>query len=207
MPEKRANPESPKNRRFATIQETRPGVLLGVTGGVAAYKAVALASKLAALGAAVKTVMTENACRFVGPKSFEAVTCSAVFSSMWSPPEYHKSTHIALVAWADIVVVAPATANIIAKAANGICDDLLSTTLCAASAKPILMAPAMNSNMWNNQAVQQNVNALKEMGIELTGPVEGRLANGAVGIGRMVEPQDILAAIEMILSQDKRAKR
>jgi len=205
MPEKKANSDSPENRRFATIQETRPSVLLGVTGGVAAYKAVDLASKLAALGATVKTVMTENACRFVGPKSFEAVTRSAVFSSMWSPPEDHKSTHIALVDWADIVVVAPSTANIIAKAANGICDDLLSTTLCAASAKPILMAPSMNSNMWNNQAVQRNVHTLKEMGIELTGPVEGRLANGAVGIGRMVEPQDILAAIEMILSQDKRA--
>ncbi|MBC8216876.1 MAG: bifunctional 4'-phosphopantothenoylcysteine decarboxylase/phosphopantothenoylcysteine synthetase, partial [Planctomycetes bacterium] len=104
-----------------------PCVLLGVSGGVAAYKAVDLASKLTALGAAVKTIMTENAQRFVGAKSFEAVTCSAVFTTLWSSPEEHKSTHITLVDWADIVVVAPATANIIGKAANGICDDLLST--------------------------------------------------------------------------------
>lgn len=180
---------------------------MGVSGGVAAYKAVDLASKLTALGAVVKTVMTENACRFVGPKSFEAVTCSAVFTSLWSPPEDHKGTHIALVDWADIVVVAPATANIIGKVANGICDDLLSTTLCAASARPVLLAPAMNNNMWNSPAVQRNVRALKEMGLELVGPVEGRLANGTVGMGRMAEPQDILAAIEKTLLRIKRGKK
>jgi len=176
-------------------------VLLGVSGGVAAYKAVDLASKLTALGAAVKTVMTQNACRFVGAKSFEAVTDQAVFTSLWSSPEEYRSTHIALVDWADLVVVAPATANIIAKAANGICDDLLSTTLCAAWHKPMLLAPAMNCNMWANPAVQRNVQTLKDAGVRLAGPVEGRLANGAVGMGRMAEPRQILAAIEEILSQ------
>jgi len=207
MRKKKTNPDSPKRRGLPAIQKTKPSVLLGVSGGVAAYKTVDLASKLAALGAVVKTVMTENACRFVGPKSFEAVTCSAVFTSLWSPPEDHKSTHIALVDWADIVVVAPATANIIGKAANGICDDLLSTTLCAASARPVLLAPAMNNNMWNSPAVQRNVRALKEMGLELVGPVEGRLANGTVGMGRMAEPQDILAAIEKTLLRIKRGKK
>lgn len=207
MPRKKTNPGSPKRRGLPTIRETKPSVLLGVSGGVAAYKAVDLASKLTALGAVVKTVMTENACRFVGPKSFEAVTCSAVFTSLWSPPEDHKSTHIALVDWADIVVVAPATANIIGKAANGICDDLLSTTLCAASARPVLLAPAMNNNMWNSPAVQRNVRTLKEMGLELVGPVEGRLANGAMGMGRMAEPQEILAAIEKTLLRIKRGKK
>ena len=180
-----------------------PCVLLGVSGGVAAYKAVDLASKLTALGAAVKTIMTENAQRFVGAKSFEAVTCSAVFTTLWSSPEEHKSTHITLVDWADIVVVAPATANIIGKAANGICDDLLSTTLCAASGKPILLAPTMNSNMWAAAAVQRNLKMLREAGFEMAGPFEGRLANGAVGTGRMAEPKEILAAIDEIVLRTK----
>lgn len=152
----------------------------------------------------MKTVMTENACRFVGAKSFEAVTGQAVFTSLWSSPQDHKSTHIALVDWADMVVVVPATANIIGKAANGICDDLLSTTLCAACHKPMLMAPAMNCNMWANPAVQRNVQTLKDAGVRLAGPVEGRLANGAVGMGRMAEPREILAAIEEILLQMQR---
>ena len=181
-------------------------VLLGVSGGVAAYKAVDLASKLTAIGARVKTVMTENACRLVGPKSFEAVTSSAVFTSLWETPGGHEIGHIALLDWADIVVVVPATANIIGKIANGICDDLLSTVLCACWAKPVLLAAAMNSNMWNNPAVQRNVTVVKEMGFELIGPGEGRLACGAEGIGRMSEPEDILEAIEKIASKAKRKK-
>ena len=195
MSEKTTNSEFPDAIGFVTIRESRPSVLLGVSGGVAAYKAVDLASRLTALGASVKTVMTENACRFVGAKSFEAVTRSAVFSSMWSPPEEHDSTHISFVDWADIFVVAPATANTIGKAANGIADDLLSTTLCAGWRKAILMAPSMNCNMWANPAVQRNVQTLKDSGVSLVGPMEGRLANGAVGTGRMAEPGDILAAI------------
>ena len=177
-------------------------ILLGVSGGIAAYKAVDLASKLTAAGAKVNTVMTENACRLVGPESFAAVTCSAVFKGLWSTPEEYKIGHIALVDWSDIVVVAPATANIIGKIANGICDDLLSTTFCAAwrliKSGATLLAPAMNNNMWNNPAVQRNVKTVKEMGFQLIGPVEGRLACGTEGIGRMSEPQDILEAIEKI---------
>jgi phosphopantothenoylcysteine synthetase/decarboxylase len=103
-------------------------------------------------------------------------------------------------------VVAPATANIIGKIANGICDDLLSTVLCTCWAKPALLAPAMNSNMWNNPAVQRNVKTAKEMGFELIGPEEGRLACGAEGIGRMSEPQDIIKAIERITSKLKKAR-
>jgi len=182
-------------------------VLLGVSGGVAAYKAVDLASKLTAIGARVKTVMTENACRLVGPKSFEAVTDSAVFTSLWDGSGEYRIKHINLVDWADIVVVAPATANIIGKIANGICDDLLSTILCVCWAKPALLAAAMNSNMWNNPAVQRNVTVVKEMGFELIGPEEGRLASGAEGIGRMSEPEDILEAIEKIASKTKRKKK
>jgi phosphopantothenoylcysteine decarboxylase/phosphopantothenate--cysteine ligase len=179
-------------------------ILLGVSGGIAAYKAVDLASKLSVAGAGVNTVMTEAACRLVDPKSFEAVTRSAVFTSLWETSEKYKISHINLVDWADVVVVAPATANMIGKIANGICDDLLSTTLCVCWAKPTLLAPAMNSNMWNNPAVQHNVKRVKEMGFELIGPEEGRLACGTEGIGRMSEPQDILGAIEKIVKNVKR---
>ncbi len=185
-------------------------ILLGVSGGIAAYKAVDLASKLTAAGAMVNTIMTENACKLVGPKSFEAVTCSSVFTSLWSSIEEYKIEHIALVDWADIIVVSPATANIIGKIANGICDDLLSTTLCVAwpliKSGAVLLAPAMNNNMWSNPSVQHNVETVKEMGFELIGPVEGRLACGAEGIGRMSEPQDILKAIEKIASKINKRK-
>ena len=182
-------------------------VLLGVSGGIAAYKAVDLASKLAAAGARVNTVMTENACRLIGPKSFEAVTGSSVFTSLWVGPEEYKISHINLVDWADIVVVAPATADIIAKIANGICDDLLSTTLCVCWQKPALLAPAMNDNMWQNPAVQRNVRIVKDMGFELIGPEKGRLASGKEAGGRMSEPQDILEALKEIASKIKRKKR
>lgn len=170
-------------------------ILLGVTGGVAAYKAVDLASKLTAAGAAVRTVMTEGACRFVMPKSFEAVTRSSVFTTLWSSPDEYQSVHISLADWAQVVVVAPATANIIGKVAHGICDDLLSTTLCACWEKPILFAPAMNSRMWANPAVQGNVEVLRKMGCETIGPASGRLACGTEGVGRMAEPSEILEAI------------
>lgn len=180
-------------------------ILLGVTGGVAAYKAVDLAGKLTGAGAEVKTVMTEAACRFVGPKSFEAVTQSAVFTSMWSEPEEFNIGHIALADWADVVIVAPATADMIAKAAHGICDDLLSTTLCACWAKPTLFAPAMNNRMWENPATQANVETLKKRGVRLIGPEEGRLACGASGPGRMSEPQDIMEAIIKIASNIQEA--
>ncbi|MEJ2648504.1 MAG: flavoprotein [Sedimentisphaerales bacterium] len=177
-------------------------ILLGVTGGIAAYKVVDLASRLTAAEAHVKTVMTQNACRFVGPLSFEAITGSAVFTTMWNSPEQHRIGHIALADWTDIVVVAPASANIIAKIANGICDDLLSTTLCAcwtlASQGRALLAPAMNNRMWENPTVQKNIETVKDMGFHLTGPTEGRLACGTRGLGRMSEPAEILEAIHKI---------
>ncbi len=183
---------------------TNKNILLGVSGGIAAYKVVDLASKLKSAGANVKTVMTENACRFVGPLSFEAVTGSTVFTTMWTPPEEHKIGHVALADWADIIVVAPASANIIAKIANGICDDLLSTVLCAgwsiAAEGKAIAAPAMNNKMWENPAVQRNIEAIKKAGFQLVGPAEGRLACGTTGIGRMSEPTEILEAIEKIAS-------
>jgi len=203
MPKKETNFDSRKDSDFSAIGKIRPNILLGVSGGIAAYKAVDLASSLTAAGARVNTVMTENACRFVSPKSFEGVTGSAVFTGMWSTPEEYRSGHIAILDWADIVVVAPATADIIGKIANGICDDLLSTTLCVCWRKPTLLAPAMNNNMWTNPAIQRNVAMVKKMGFQIIGPAKGRLACGTEAIGRMVEPQNIIKAIEKIASKIK----
>lgn len=179
-------------------------VLLGVSGGIAAYKAVDLASKLTAAGAKVHTVMTENACRFVDPRSFEAVTRSRVYTSLWSTCEEYKASHISLAQWLDVAVVAPATADIIGKIANGICDDLLSTTLCVCWQQPVLLAPAMNDKMWNNPAIQRNVETIKKMGFHLTGPQIGPLACGTDAIGRMSEPGNILTVVEKIASQLKK---
>ena len=180
-------------------------ILLGVTGGIAAYKAVDLASKLTAAGANIHTVMTENACRFVRAKSFEAVTNSTVLTDMWSTPEQFRFGHIALADWADIVVVAPATANIIGKMAHGICDELLSTVLCTCwpqiESGAALVAPAMNDKMWTNPVVQNNVETIRKMGFQLIGPTEGRLACGTKGLGRMSEPKDILEAIKKTASK------
>ena len=175
-------------------------ILLGVTGGIAAYKAVDLASKLTAVGAHVQTIMTRNACRLVRPKSFETVTAAPVYTSLWDDPQGCNMAHIALAEWADVVVVAPASADVIGKMANGICDDLLSTTLCTGWSCPTLFAPAMNTRMWENPAVQRNVAALRDMGVQMIGPAAGRLACGAEGLGRMAEPQDIFAVIETLSS-------
>jgi phosphopantothenoylcysteine decarboxylase/phosphopantothenate--cysteine ligase len=176
-------------------------MLLGVTGGIAAYKAVDLAGKLTVAGAKVNCIMTENAQKLICPKSFEVVTNRQVFTDLWNTPADYKIGHINLAEHADIIVIAPATANIIAKVANGICDDLLSTTLCACWNKPVLLAPAMNNNMWNNPAVQKNVEAVRKMKFELIGPETGRLACGTEGIGRMTEPVDIIKALEKTASQ------
>jgi phosphopantothenoylcysteine synthetase/decarboxylase len=177
----------------------RRTVLLGVSGGIAAYKAADLASKLTGGGYSVYTIMTAAACELICPKTFETLTGHAVYTSLWSAPEEFKIGHIDLATAAEIVVVAPATANIIAKAAAGICDDLLSTTLCACWQKPVLFAPAMNTRMWNNPIVQRNVAILKkELKVRFVGPAEGRLACGEVGAGRMAETDEILAAVRAI---------
>ncbi len=178
-------------------------ILLCVTGGISAYKAVDLASKLTGMGVCVKTAMTENACKLIGPKSFEAVTNSAVFTSLWTDPGQYRIGHINLRDWADVVVLAPATANIIGKVANGICDCLVSTILCASWQKPILIAPAMNNDMWENPAVQKNIETINQMGATLIGPEHGRLACGEQGTGRMAEPQTIIEAIERIAKELK----
>ncbi len=182
-------------------------VLLAVSGGIAAFKAVDLASKLTGEGVSVKTVMTEAACNLIGPKSFEGVTGSSVFTSLWQTGGPEAIRHIGLVDWADMIVVAPATANTIAKFANGICDDLVSTVLCVCWSKPIILAPAMNVDMWQNPAVQKNVSALKEMGIQMTGPATGRLACGVLAEGRMSEPTEIIESIKALAEKIGRSEK
>jgi phosphopantothenoylcysteine decarboxylase/phosphopantothenate--cysteine ligase len=211
MPEKKINRGHLKGPLFAVRGKKAPNILLGVSGGIAAYKAVDLASRLTGTGARVNTIMTGNACQLICPKSFEAVTGQPVYTNMWQTDEEFQIGHVSMAVWADIVVVAPATANIISKIANGICDDLLSTTLCVCwpliKSGAALLAPAMNSNMWNNPAVQRNIEIVTNMGFHLIGPEQGRLACGTEGIGRMAEPQDILKAIEEIASKIKRKKK
>lgn len=175
-------------------------VILGVTGGIAAYKAVDLASKLTGEGAVVHCILTDSACKLVAPKSFEAVTGQEAFTSLWSGPQEYRIGHVSLSDRAQVVVVAPATANLLAKAAIGLCDDLLTTTLCAAWEKPTVVAPAMNDRMWSNPAVQQNVGILRNRGWRIVGPAAGRLACGREGLGRMAEPAEILDMIRSVCS-------
>jgi len=179
-------------------------ILLGVTGGIAAYKAVDLASKLTSAGAKVNCIMTRSATKLIRPKSFEAITSHPVLTGMWGKTAagYNAEiSHISLAEQADIIVVAPATANIIGKAANGIADDLLSTTLCVCWSKRVLIAPAMNNNMWENPAVQKNIETLRGFGFHTIGPETGRLACGTEAIGRMAEPADIVKKIEEVAGQ------
>ena len=174
-------------------------IILGVSGGIAAYKAADLASKLTTAGAAVRTILTDAARHLITPKTFEAVTGQPVFLSMWTGPGSYQIGHIQIADWADAVVVAPATADIIAKMAAGICDDLLSTTLCVCWQKPILIAPAMNTRMWDHPVTQKNVSTLIDLKVRMIGPEAGRLACGTEGPGRMTEPADILAALHQLL--------
>jgi len=172
-------------------------ILLGVTGGIAAYKAVILTRLLRLHGASVRVVMTRSAERFVGPATFAALSEHRVYTDLWEEPGV--VLHVRLAHETDLVVVAPATANVLAKLAQGIADDLLTSTLLEASC-PLVVAPAMHSGMWEHPATQANVAALVERGVRIVGPASGSLAAGDEGIGRMSEPEDILAAIEEVLS-------
>lgn len=175
-------------------------ILLGISGGIAAYKAADLAGKLTAAGAQVRTIMTENACRLVTPVCVQALTRQPVYTTMWAGADAFTIGHIELADWADAVVVAPATANVLAKAASGLCDDLLSTTLCVCWNKPVLLAPAMNSRMWANPIVQANLARIQQhLKFRTIGPDTGRLACGTEGIGRMAEPAAIVDAVRAML--------
>jgi phosphopantothenoylcysteine decarboxylase/phosphopantothenate--cysteine ligase len=170
-------------------------LIIGVTGGIAAYKTAYLVSRLVQAGAGVTVVMTEAATRFVGPVTFAALTGRTVCTSVFDHVEFPVAAHIQVAEQADLLCVAPATANFLAKAAQGIADDLLST-LYLSFAGPVLVAPAMNCEMWNKPSVQRNVRQLQADGVEIIGPGEGWLSCRTRGPGRMVEPDVIYAAIE-----------
>lgn len=166
-------------------------IVLGVTGGIAVYKAVDLVSRLRKAGCEVRVVMTEHAQQFVTPLTFKEISGNAVATSMWNANQEFNVEHIALANWADAFLVAPATANILAKMACGIADDLLSTTLLAAQA-PIVVCPAMNTGMYQNPATQENIAKLQERGVTIIPPAVGHLACGTSGPGRLPEPQQIV---------------
>lgn len=174
-------------------------VILGVTGGIAAYKAVEIASRLKKSGAVVRVVMTEEAKQFVTELTFREITGQPVTSNMWAEVQHYNVAHISLAEWADLVLIAPATANILAKADVGIADDFLSTMLLATKA-PVVYAPAMNTNMYNHPATQAHIASLKAKGAKMIEPASGLLACGAVGAGRLPEPVDVVAEIEKIFS-------
>ncbi|MDA1015597.1 MAG: phosphopantothenoylcysteine decarboxylase [Planctomycetota bacterium] len=169
-------------------------ILLGVAGGIAAYKTADLASKLVQAGARVSVVMTASASRFIGATTFEALTNRPVYQHTFEPHEHFQGEHIGLARRAEVFVVAPATANVLAKAAHGIADDLLSTLLLTVTCQ-VLFAPAMNTEMWGKPAVQRNVAQVKADGIHIVEPGSGWLSCGQVGAGRMAEPAAILEAI------------
>lgn len=171
-------------------------ILLGVCGGVAAYKSVELARLLKQFGAQVQVVMTESAQEFVGPQTFQAVTGFPVTQATNDASFAQSMAHIDLSRWADMLIIAPATANFMAKMAHGIADDLLSL-LCLMVRVPILVCPAMNVHMWQHPATQQNMKLLKERGVVMVGPDEGEQACGDVGAGRMRDPQWILNALDL----------
>ena len=174
-------------------------ILLGVSGGIAAYKSAALCSLLVKSGAGVTVVMTEHAQRFVGAVTFGTLSGRMVYRDLFEAERLYEAGHISLTERADLIVVAPATANIMAKMACGLCDDLLSTVMCAAESD-VLLAPAMNQRMWENPATQGNVERLKHWGCHFVGPESGRLACGETGIGRMSEPETILERIGELLA-------
>ena len=168
-------------------------LLIGVTGGIAAYKTASLVSRLVQAGAGVSVVMTRAATKLVGPKTFEALTDRPVRTRMFATGG-GAHPHIELAQQADLLCVAPATANILAKAACGLADDLLSTIMLSFDG-PVIVAPAMNDQMWRKLAVQRNVERLRTDGIVLVGPEEGYLSCGTRGVGRMAEPETVFQAI------------
>jgi phosphopantothenoylcysteine decarboxylase / phosphopantothenate---cysteine ligase len=175
-------------------------VLLGVTGGIAAYKACILTRLLTQAGATVQVVMTPSATRFVGTDTFAALSGRPAYTEVWEEPG--SVLHVRLARGADMCVVAPATANVIAKLSGGIADDLITSTLLEATC-PLVVAPAMHSGMWEHPATQANVRSLRERGTVMVGPAIGPLAAGDEGVGRMAEPEDILATLEEVASRGR----
>ncbi len=177
-------------------------VVLGVTGGIAAYKSCEVVSRLRKAGAKVHVIMTKNACQFVAPLTFETLSNNPCVTDTFDRPERWEVEHVALAKQADLFLIAPATANIMAKMACGIADDMLSTTVLATRA-PVLLAPAMNTGMWENIATRENLETLKKRGVQFIGPEGGLLACGDVGAGRMSEPVQIVEKCAELLRREQ----
>lgn len=173
-------------------------ILVGVTGCIAAYKACELVSRLTQAGAEVRVIMTRAAGEFITPLTFTTLSRQQVFTAMFPAPREFDPVHVNLAAWADLMVIAPATANIIGKIACGIADDLLSCTVMATRA-PVLIAPAMHTAMWENRIVRDNVKKLKSRGYHFAGPDTGYLACGCEGVGRLTAPEEMLHVIEGLI--------
>jgi phosphopantothenoylcysteine decarboxylase/phosphopantothenate--cysteine ligase len=173
-------------------------IALGVTGSIAAYKALDLASKLIQANATVVAMLTDGATRFVSPLAFAAITHRPAVTDLYDPQSELGIDHVALAEQADLVIVAPATANTLAKMAHGLADGPVTTTLLATAA-PVLVAPAMDAHMFDHPATQDNLAILRERGVYVAGPVSGRMASGLVGTGRMVEPADLVGHARLIL--------
>ena len=170
-------------------------ILLGVTGGIAAYKIANLASMLKKQGANVKVIMTENACQFITPMTFETLTAQKVYTDTFDRNFEFKVDHIELGKWADVFLIAPATANVIGKLANGIADDMLTTTALAMRC-PIVVSPAMNTTMFENKVVKHNIMKLRTYGMDIIMPASGHLACGDSGAGKMPEPEMLIEYIK-----------
>lgn len=181
---------------------TKRRLLLGVTGGVAAYKAAETARLLTQQGIDVNTVMTQQACHFVGPVTFQSLTGNPVYTGLWEANAIQNMAHINLSRTAELILVAPASADFIAKIANGLADDLL-TTLCLARDCPLIIAPAMNSQMWKNPATQRNISILRQDGVVVIGPANGIQACGETGMGRMLEASELVEAVHAAFYSEK----
>ena len=181
-------------------------VLIGISGGIAAYKALTAIRLFRKSGCEVKVVATQNALSFVTPLSIETLSDNKLYVDMFEHSMQRHTEHISLAQWADVFVVAPATANIIGKLSNGIADDALSTTLLACT-KPVFIAPAMNENMYLHKSVQKNLQTLQEYGYHIINPTDGMLACGTEGVGRMAEPEEIFQIVSHYLNADDSPKK
>src|SRR5215212_2651030 len=186
-------------------ESSKPNVALGVCGGIAAYKAVEVLRGLQKAGCVVRVAMTKRACEFVQPLTFRALSGSHVVVDDYSPDNPDPIAHITFSQTADLLIVAPATANIIAKFANGVADDFLTSTYLACSS-PVLIAPAMNTTMWEHPATQRNLQQLRADGVHIMEPDAGEMACGTIGPGRLSEPEQIVAAALDILRSSAKVK-
>ena len=176
-------------------------IVIGITGGIAAYKACGIVSFLKSQGANVDVIMTKNACEFITPLTLETLSGNKVITDMFERPDFIDVKHISIAQKADLFLIAPATANIIGKVANGIADDMLSTTIMATKA-PVVFAPAMNNNMYENKIVQNNIEKLKEYDYKFIEPAVGHLACGYEAKGKLPKTEEIIEQLKTILKEE-----